>query len=77
MLVYVGSQFYVGIPARDLEEDEIDELEGTVFAKWQKENPSLRRKRLRAFLINSGAYREANPVERHESKAERGSSENK
>jgi hypothetical protein len=55
-LKYVGGAFFVGIPARDIDDDELEQLSG-IWEQMQQGNPHLRQKTLKQFLVQSGYYK--------------------
>lgn len=77
MLKYVGASFIIGIPAKNLSEEEIADLEMGVYLEMQKSDPYLRKIRFREFLLNSGLYAEETLADNPRVKALRGPKENK
>lgn len=56
MIRYIGLGFIPGIPARDISESELSELERSVWRVMQIANPGLKGRRLKAHLLESGQY---------------------
>ena len=56
MLRYVGNGFIVGIPARNISDEELAELEKTIWKEFQKIYPYLKNKSLKSHLLDLGMY---------------------
>lgn len=56
MLKYIGDGFIMGIPARDIGSEELADLERTIWKAFQANDPTLKTKRLKSHLLDSGLY---------------------